>query len=154
MKEKILNECSQLKTFLEILKSHQDNAEICSQEVFGEIDKNISDKIKELIERDKHPEFISDTITNMFSGFESLACWCIASIVILVVAQEVICTSDIISGWCKSVFMNVFSEGTINDISRSLLAYLKLSSLSMQLIFLHSSCQNVFQWVRLVKISR
>lgn len=121
------------------------------QRSFRRNNKIISDKIKELIESVKLPGFISDTITNMFYGFESLACWCIASIVILVVAQEVVCTSDIISGWCKSALMNVFSEGTVNDISRSLLAYLKLSSLSLQLIFLHSSCQNVFQWVRLVK---
>lgn len=152
-KERILNDCNQLKDLLETLERYKACEDVLNNEILQGLIKKTTDLFNETARRVNKPEVIPDTITRMFSGFKSLACWCIVSIVILVVAQEVVYTSDVISGWCKSVLMNVFNEVTINDISHSLLAYLKLSSLSLQLIFLHSSCQNIFQWVRLVKIS-
>lgn len=151
--QRIKNNSNQINTLSEILQSHQDNKEIANLEFIRVIDEKISKMIGELSERVKNPEFISDTITNMFSGFESLACKCVFSIVILVISQEVIFTSDTVCVWCKSIMLNVFSEETIMKIYYFAIAYIKLSSLSLQLIFLYLSCQNVFQWVRLVKFS-
>ena len=150
--KRILNDCNQLKGLLQCLERYKACEETLNNETLQDLIKKTTHLINETAKRVKKPEFMSDTINYMFSGFESLACCCIISIVVLVIAQEVIYSSEIICQWTYSLLLNVFREETIKYISNFVLVYLKLSSLSLQLIFLYSSCQNVFQWVKLVRM--
>ena len=149
---RIQNDCNQLKELLQCLERYKACEETLNNETLQDLIKKTTLLINETAKRVKKPEFISDTINYMFSGFKSLACCCIISIVVLVIAQEVICSSDMICQWAYSLLLKVFREDTIKNISNFVIVYLKLSSLSLQLIFLYSSCQNVFQWVKLVKM--
>ena len=149
---RIQNDCNQLKGLQQCLERYKACEETLNNDTLQDLIKKTTHLINETAKRVKKSEFISDTINYMFSGFESLACCCIVSILVLVIAQEVIYSSEIICQRTYSFLLNVFRDETIKYISNFVLVYLKLSSLSLQLIFLYSSCQNVFQWVKLVRM--
>ena len=112
------------------------------QDSYKDIIRKAEERMAEYNDKIKDPFQFSDTITKYFKGTKDIVVWCLVAIVIHIVFDEVLLTSDAFSGFVKDNLSCMTIGWNLPVLKLIVSSYIKLVSLALQLYFLFMTSED------------
>ena len=98
-------------------------------------------RLSEYTEKVKQPFPLSDTIQNYYKATKNIIVWCLIAIIIHIVVNEVLFTSEMFSHLVKEDMACMTASWDLPSIKVIISSYIKLASLTLQLFFLYRTSE-------------
>lgn len=147
----IKNDQSHMDFFKSQVESYKKLEALNPHSSYEELIQTAEEGVQTYSEKIKNPTLLSDMITKYFKRIKSILIWCVVAVLIHVLINEILFTSDTFIRFVKVGMYRITSGWNLSVIKLVVSSYVKLASLSLQFYFLLIICEDTIATILKIK---